>query len=356
MLLSDGPRQSINALTLYAVYLSKKNNRGPWYDPTKYFRGNTVIATALTLSTLLTVLIFAGSLLLLIVAALLYMPLLCHIRGNLKEYCCHKVDKVRTIGSSPRRYQISNVRSCSVLPKSSGAGTSRGNNGPRSSLRRRPLETFRTLRIRRARLLESLSPSPHYPCYLWMMTWAIFLRLNTAVLLAPLTAITVIRRVSSPTIRLYLHITNHTPTIKHPVTLSITLQCQPYMMIDTTMKRGARLTWRQRPLPSLVVEALISITDTLRTTTTSITAATRRTDMDNRRITRNLRGRPPLHTILTLKILTRALKEMRTEMSRITSNRGTDEQCNRLGAGCSSTLRYLSCVYRSQLSSGSLSS
>jgi len=96
--LADGPRQSINALTLYAVYMSKKNNKGDWYDVTKYFRGNTVVATALTLSTLLTVLIFAGSLLLLIAAALLYVPVLCRIRGNLKEYCCHKVDKVMVIG------------------------------------------------------------------------------------------------------------------------------------------------------------------------------------------------------------------------------------------------------------------
>lgn len=93
VLLADGPRQGINALTLYAVYQSKKNNRGDWYDVTKYFRGNTIIASALTLSTLFTVLIFAGSLALLILAALLYTPVLCHIRGNLKEYCCHKVDK-----------------------------------------------------------------------------------------------------------------------------------------------------------------------------------------------------------------------------------------------------------------------
>ena len=97
MLLADGPRQSINALTLYAVYQSKKGNDGEWYDLTKYFRGNTLIASALTLSTLFTVLIFVGSLLLLIAAALLYVPLLCHIRGNLKEYCCHKVDKVSGI-------------------------------------------------------------------------------------------------------------------------------------------------------------------------------------------------------------------------------------------------------------------
>jgi len=43
---------------------------------------------------LLTVSIWALSFIRLLVAGLLYWPLLvCHIRGNLKEYCCHKVDK-----------------------------------------------------------------------------------------------------------------------------------------------------------------------------------------------------------------------------------------------------------------------
>ena len=43
---------------------------------------------------LLTVAIWALSFIRLLVAAILYWPLLvCHIRGNLKEYCCHKVDK-----------------------------------------------------------------------------------------------------------------------------------------------------------------------------------------------------------------------------------------------------------------------
>jgi hypothetical protein len=48
----------------------------------------------LLFSMIATVLIFAGSLILLIVAAVLYVPLLCYIQGNLKEYVCHKVDKV----------------------------------------------------------------------------------------------------------------------------------------------------------------------------------------------------------------------------------------------------------------------
>jgi len=113
LLLADSPRQTINALTLYAVYLVKKDLHGNWYDISKYFRGNSLSTSALTVTTLFTVIICAGSLLLLLVAAICYIPLLLHIRGNLKvrslvdyipnfcslyqsqEYCCHKVDKVR---------------------------------------------------------------------------------------------------------------------------------------------------------------------------------------------------------------------------------------------------------------------
>lgn len=91
LLLADGPRQTINGLTLYAVWLIRKDLKGPWY--TKYFTGNSLSTTGLTLTALFTVLVFLGSLLLLVIAAICYIPLLCHMRGNLKEYCCHKVDK-----------------------------------------------------------------------------------------------------------------------------------------------------------------------------------------------------------------------------------------------------------------------
>lgn len=42
---------------------------------------------------LFTVVIFAISAICLMAAAVVYVPLLCTIQGNLKEYCCHKVDK-----------------------------------------------------------------------------------------------------------------------------------------------------------------------------------------------------------------------------------------------------------------------
>lgn len=85
VLLADAPRQTINALTLYAIYFVKRDNPGNWYDISKWFDGNKNLSTSLlTVTTFLTVLVFAGSLLLLIVAALCYIPLLCHIQGNLK--------------------------------------------------------------------------------------------------------------------------------------------------------------------------------------------------------------------------------------------------------------------------------
>jgi len=94
LLLADAPRQIINALTLWAIYLSKKERvPGSWWDVRRYFGGSDLSAQALMVTTSLTVIVFAGSMLILIVAGICYVPLLCYIRGNLKEYCCHIVDK-----------------------------------------------------------------------------------------------------------------------------------------------------------------------------------------------------------------------------------------------------------------------
>jgi len=119
LLLADGPRQTINALTLYAFYLSKKDD-GAWYDISKYFAGNDLVTTALTISTAFTVLVFAGSLLLLIVAGVCYIPLLCHIQGNLKEYCCHKVDK--RITEIIKRRNKQRLAKAAALAKKEAAG------------------------------------------------------------------------------------------------------------------------------------------------------------------------------------------------------------------------------------------
>jgi hypothetical protein len=98
LLLADGPRAVINGMTLASYVLARlKTNpkANPW-NLSLYFGDDVTkdITTNVMLGTMIfTVLIFAGSLILLIIAGILYIPLLCYIQGNLKEYCVHKVDK-----------------------------------------------------------------------------------------------------------------------------------------------------------------------------------------------------------------------------------------------------------------------
>lgn len=88
LLVADGPRQVINFFTLFGLGSFAKWSTNP-YD---YYEGN-IFTGIMILSMLFTVAVFAGSLILLMLAAIAYIPLLCYIKGNLKEYCCHKVDK-----------------------------------------------------------------------------------------------------------------------------------------------------------------------------------------------------------------------------------------------------------------------
>ncbi|KZP12143.1 hypothetical protein FIBSPDRAFT_836693 [Athelia psychrophila] len=119
LLLADGPRQTINALTLYSIYLSKEDD-GAWYDIPKYFRKNTISTSALTVTTFFTFVIFAASALLLIVAGIFYIPLLCYIQGNLKEYVCHKVDK--RISEVIKRRNKARLAKAAALAKKEAAG------------------------------------------------------------------------------------------------------------------------------------------------------------------------------------------------------------------------------------------
>ncbi|KAF5388354.1 hypothetical protein D9615_000324 [Tricholomella constricta] len=121
VLLADAPRQTINALTLYAIYLVKRDNAGKWYEIGKWFAKNKSMSTSiLTVTTFLTVLVFAGSLLLLIAAGICYVPLLCRIQGNLKEYCCHKVDK--RIGAVIKRRQKQRLADAAKLAQKEAQG------------------------------------------------------------------------------------------------------------------------------------------------------------------------------------------------------------------------------------------
>ena len=107
LLLADAPRQVINGLTLYSF--GKAFNFTT--DLSKYYNdsdGNFSFIRAGVLCTMIfTVVMWAGSAILLTIAAVMYIPLLCYIQGNLKEYCCHKIDKrcvTPTLGRNPSNY------------------------------------------------------------------------------------------------------------------------------------------------------------------------------------------------------------------------------------------------------------
>ncbi|POV99764.1 hypothetical protein PSHT_13386 [Puccinia striiformis] len=88
LLLADAPRQVINGITLYSFARSVNftTDISKWYDGS-FAKASVLISMAFTVT------IWIGSFVLLMAAAFLYVPLLCYIQGNLKEYCCHKVDK-----------------------------------------------------------------------------------------------------------------------------------------------------------------------------------------------------------------------------------------------------------------------
>jgi Fungal potassium channel len=80
----------LNAITLYSVAAQQNFT----FDIHVYQNEFSTLQGVVLSFMLLTVAIWCLSAIRLALAGLLYWPLLvCHIRGNLKEYCCHKVDK-----------------------------------------------------------------------------------------------------------------------------------------------------------------------------------------------------------------------------------------------------------------------
>lgn len=76
LLLADAPRQVINGITLYSF--GKSEN---WTTDLSAYFGGGILKAGIIITMLFTVIIWAGSALLLIVAALMYVPLLCYIQG-----------------------------------------------------------------------------------------------------------------------------------------------------------------------------------------------------------------------------------------------------------------------------------
>ncbi|KAG1234337.1 hypothetical protein G6F68_004039 [Rhizopus microsporus] len=116
LLLAEAPRQVINIVTLEALLPEwfKIHNGGVTID--NYALGDTWLQQVLTGTMAFSVIIFTMSFALVCLAAVLYIPLMCHIRGNLKEYVCYKIDK----------------RIDSILRKQQTKASYRKRQGPRS--------------------------------------------------------------------------------------------------------------------------------------------------------------------------------------------------------------------------------
>lgn len=102
LMIAEAPRQVINIVTLASALIPKwiRLSTSDMSDPLLFHitvnnraLGKTFTEQIMTGTMAFSVLVFAISFILVCFAALLYFPLLCHIQGNLKEYCCHKVDK-----------------------------------------------------------------------------------------------------------------------------------------------------------------------------------------------------------------------------------------------------------------------
>ncbi|KAI9033737.1 hypothetical protein CLU79DRAFT_725113 [Phycomyces nitens] len=93
LLLAEAPRMVINVVTLIKIlpaWIKLDHNQ---LQLNNEVLGKDIVQQLMTCTMLFSTAVFAVSFILVCIAVLMYIPLLCHMQGNLKEYCCHKVDK-----------------------------------------------------------------------------------------------------------------------------------------------------------------------------------------------------------------------------------------------------------------------
>ncbi|ORX98155.1 hypothetical protein K493DRAFT_214848, partial [Basidiobolus meristosporus CBS 931.73] len=86
-LFAEAPRQVVNGYTLVMLFIQGA------YDLNNIYMPKNILANISLFTMGIPFLLCVLSAIRTLVAALLYIPLVCQIRGNLKEYCCHKIDK-----------------------------------------------------------------------------------------------------------------------------------------------------------------------------------------------------------------------------------------------------------------------
>ncbi|KAF9297401.1 hypothetical protein BGZ88_010234 [Linnemannia elongata] len=90
LLLADAPRQLINMTMLYQAFKDHLDNTFfQWGD----YIGHDPLKQIALGAMMFTVTVFIFNMLSFIAAVCMYIPLVSHIQGNLKEYCCYKIDK-----------------------------------------------------------------------------------------------------------------------------------------------------------------------------------------------------------------------------------------------------------------------
>ena len=88
---ADGPRQVINAVILFTAI---KNSSPAGQINIEFWNYDQQIMNKITMGLMFfTLTLWVISVLRMLAAVFLYIPLVIHIQGNLKEFCCHKIDK-----------------------------------------------------------------------------------------------------------------------------------------------------------------------------------------------------------------------------------------------------------------------
>ncbi|OZJ02471.1 hypothetical protein BZG36_05133, partial [Bifiguratus adelaidae] len=108
VLFAEGPRQAVAGLTLFSIFkgiqnvvsvsqlVSNQSALQTWqsiFHQLFYTFFKTWSARFTLVLMFFTCLMWIFSMIQLVTAMLIYLPLLSHIQGNLKEYCCHNIDK-----------------------------------------------------------------------------------------------------------------------------------------------------------------------------------------------------------------------------------------------------------------------
>ncbi|KAF9911725.1 hypothetical protein EC991_002453 [Linnemannia zychae] len=92
LMFADGPRQVINGIILITVANRNRDKQGH-LNPEIWTYGFGTMPTITMGLMAFTLTLWVISVLLMLAAVFLYIPLVIHIQGNLKEFCCHKIDK-----------------------------------------------------------------------------------------------------------------------------------------------------------------------------------------------------------------------------------------------------------------------